>query len=112
MASTPASDATVPTASTKKMRVRSKSTSSVDDMKDVSMEESKPKFQGFKRPMKNGINGIGKEENLFVRAPKDRLGDRKSRSGRRGLPKKGQFSKQSFLLLSELLAWHATIYIS
>ena len=91
MASIPSSAATVPTASTKKMRVRSKSTSAVDDMKDEPMEEVKPKTEVFKKPVKNGINGFRRVENLFVKDPKDKLSDRKSRSGRRGLPKKGEF---------------------
>lgn len=94
MASTASSNSTVPTASSKKMRVRSKSTSAVTDegmkadVNGVKQDEIK-QVQYFKRPSVNG-NMKKNEADLFVKAPKDKLHDRKSRSGKgRGLPKKG-----------------------
>lgn len=94
MASSPSSGsaATVPTASTKKMRVRSKSTSAVDDVKeDVPTQNEKRVVDVVKTSLKNGINGTQNgAESLFVKGPKDKHQERKSRSGRRGLPKKGK----------------------
>lgn len=93
MASSPSSGSapTVPTASTKKMRVRSKSTSAVDDVKeDVPTQNEKRVVDVVKTSLKNGINGTQNgAESLFVKGPKDKHQERKSRSGRRGLPKKG-----------------------
>lgn len=94
MASSPSSGSavsTVPTASTKKMRVRSKSTSAVEDVKeDVPTQNERRVVDGVKTSLKNGFNGTQNgTESLFVKAPKDKHHDRKSRSGRRGLPKKG-----------------------
>lgn len=84
---------TVPTASTKKMRVRSKSTSAVEDVKEEEVTTTKDEKRvvgGVKASLKNGLNGTQNgAETLFVKAPKDKHHDRKSRSGRRGLPKKG-----------------------
>lgn len=94
MASSPSSGAaaaTFPTASTKKMRVRSKSTSAVEDVKEVPPNNEKRVVDSVKTSLKNGVNGTQNgEESLFVKAPKDKHHDRKSRSGRRGLPKKGE----------------------
>lgn len=92
MASSPSSSATTfPTASTKKMRVRSKSTSAVEDVKEVPPKNEKRVVDGVHTSLKNGINGAQNgEESLFVKAAKDKHHDRKSRSGRRGLPKKGE----------------------
>lgn len=93
MASSPSSSpaATVPTASTKKMRVRSKSTSAVEEVKEVPANNEKQVVVSVKTNLKNGINGAQNgAESLFVKAPKDKHHDRKSRSGRRGLPKKGE----------------------
>ena len=95
MASSPSSGSagTVPTASTKKMRVRSKSTSAVEDVKEEEVATTKDEKRvvgGVKASLKNGLNGTQNgAETLFVKAPKDKHHDRKSRSGRRGLPKKG-----------------------
>ncbi|KAJ7376948.1 Programmed cell death protein 4 [Desmophyllum pertusum] len=95
MASSPSSSPaeTFPTASTKKMRVRSKSTSAVEDIvKEVPPKDENLVVDDVKTSLKNGINGTQNGEepsNLFVKAPKDKHHDRKSRSGLRGLPKKG-----------------------
>lgn len=92
MASSPSSfpATTFPTASTKKMRVRSKSTSAVDDVNEVPPKNEKQVVEAVHASLKNGINGAQNgEESLFVKAAKDKHHDRKSRSGRRGLPKKG-----------------------
>ncbi|XP_058972688.1 programmed cell death protein 4-like isoform X1 [Pocillopora verrucosa] len=94
MASSPSSGGvtTIPTASTKKMRVRSKSTSAVEDAKEAPQNNGRRVvIDGVKAGLKNGFNGTqnGEESSLFVKAPKDKHHDRKSRSGRRGLPKKG-----------------------
>lgn len=87
----PAAAATVPTASTKKMRVRSKSTSAVEDVKDeVQTTNERRAIDGVKSSLRNGFNGTENgSESLFVKNPKDKHHDRKSRTGRRGLPKKG-----------------------
>lgn len=93
MASSPSSGGvtTFPTASTKKMRVRSKSTSAVEDVKEPPQNNGRRVVDGVKASLKNGFNGTQNgEESLFVKAPKDKHHDRKSRSGRRGLPKKGK----------------------
>ena len=95
MASSPSSGGvtTIPTASTKKMRVRSKSTSAVEDAKEAPQNNGRRVvIDGVKAGLKNGFNGTqnGEESSLFVKAPKDKHHDRKSRSGRRGLPKKGK----------------------
>lgn len=93
MASSPSSfpATTFPTASTKKMRVRSKSTSAVDDINEVPPKNEKKVVEAVHASLKNGINGAQNgEEALFVKAAKDKHHDRKSRSGRRGLPKKGE----------------------
>lgn len=93
MASSPSSGpaTTFPTASTKKMRVRSKSTSAVEDVKEVPPKNEKRVVDGVKTGLNNGVNGTQNGgESLFVKAPKDKHHDRKSRSGLRGLPKKGQ----------------------
>lgn len=96
MASSPSSSPaeTFPTASTKKMRVRSKSTSAVEDVvKEVPPKDENLVLDDVKTSLKNGINGTQNGEepsNLFVKAPKDKHHDRKSRSGLRGLPKKGE----------------------
>lgn len=96
MASSPSSGSavTVPTASTKKMRVRSKSTSAVEDVKeDVRTTNEKQAVGGVKANFKNGINGTQNgADSLFVKPQKDKHHDRKSRSGRRGLPKKGKLN--------------------
>lgn len=88
----PAAAATVPTASTKKMRVRSKSTSAVEDVKDeVQTTNERRAIDGVKSSLRNGFNGTENgSESLFVKTPKDKHHDRKSRTGRRGLPKKGK----------------------
>ncbi|KAK2549496.1 Programmed cell death protein 4 [Acropora cervicornis] len=83
---------TIPTASSKKMRVRSKSTSAVDDSKEeVPIQSAKRVGNGVKIRFRDGINGTVQNgaESLFMKGPKDKHHDRKSRSGRRGLPKKG-----------------------
>ena len=99
MASTASSHSTVPTASSKKMRVRSKSTSAVTD-EDVKFDLNGVKqndlkqVHHFKKPSVNG-NLKKNEADLFVKAPKDKHHDRKSRSGKgRGLPKKGRIRKK------------------
>lgn len=74
---------TVPTASTKKMRVRSKSTSDVGDA------QNNDHFSGHKRENKVGINGKANNENMVKQGREKQL-DRKSRTGLRGLPKKGK----------------------
>lgn len=94
MASSPSSSSaeTIPTASSKKMRVRSKSTSAVDDSKEeVPVQSAKRVGNGVKIRFRDGINGTVQNgaESLFMKGPKDKHHDRKSRSGRRGLPKKG-----------------------
>lgn len=94
MASSPSSSSaeTIPTASSKKMRVRSKSTSAVDDSKEeVPIQSAKRVGNGVKIRFRDGINGTVQNgaESLFMKGPKDKHHDRKSRSGRRGLPKKG-----------------------
>lgn len=94
MASSPSSSSaeTIPTASSKKMRVRSKSTSAVDDSKqEVPIQSAKRVGNGEKTRFRDGINGTVQNgaESLFMKGPKDKHHDRKSRSGRRGLPKKG-----------------------
>ncbi|XP_068708684.1 programmed cell death protein 4-like [Montipora capricornis] len=93
MASSPSSSSaeTIPTASTKKMRVRSKSTSAVEDVKEEAPTHTPNQvIDGAKKIFKNGINcSKNGAESLFVRSPKDKQHDRKSRSGLRGLPKKG-----------------------
>ena len=93
MASSPSSfpATTFPTASTKKMRVRSKSTSAVDDVNEVPPKNENKVVEAVHASLNNGINGAQNgEESLFVKAAKDKHHDRKSRSGRRGLPKKGE----------------------
>ena len=93
MASSPSSvpATTFPTASTKKMRVRSKSTSAVEDVKELPPKNEKRVVEAVHKSLKNGINGAQNgDESLFVKATKDKHHDRKSRSGRRGLPKKGE----------------------
>ncbi|XP_020616723.1 programmed cell death protein 4-like [Orbicella faveolata] len=92
MASSPSSvpATTFPTASTKKMRVRSKSTSAVEDVKEVPPKnEKRVVVEAVHTSLKNGVNGAQNGEESFVKATKDKHHDRKSRSGRRGLPKKG-----------------------
>lgn len=94
MASTNSS--TVPTASSKKMRVRSKSTSAVadDDLKVSENGVKKDEISHVQYSKRYTFNGNVKKNDseLFVRAPKDKLHDRKSRTGKgRGLPKKGIF---------------------
>lgn len=76
---------TVPTASTKKMRVRSKSTSDVGDSQknDFGLQIS-----GVKG--KVGLNGKAANHEIGVRHGRDKQLDRKSRTGLRGLPKKGK----------------------
>ena len=95
MASSLSSSATTfPTASTKKMRVRSKSTSAVEDtQEETSLTDEKKAVDGVKTTFHvNGMNDTRNgQESLFVKTPKDKHHDRKSRSGRRGLPKKGEF---------------------
>ncbi|XP_074615516.1 programmed cell death protein 4-like isoform X2 [Acropora palmata] len=74
------------------MRVRSKSTSAVDDSKEeVPIQSAKRVGNGVKIRFRDGINGTVQNgaESLFMKGPKDKHHDRKSRSGRRGLPKKG-----------------------
>lgn len=74
------------------MRVRSKSTSAVDDSKEeVPIHSAKRVGNGVKIRFRDGINGTVQNgaESLFMKGPKDKHHDRKSRSGRRGLPKKG-----------------------
>lgn len=95
MASTNSSG-TVPTASSKKMRIRSKSTSAVtdEDMRDDENGIKKEEINLVHHSKKSALNGNLKKNDgeLFVKAPKDKLHDRKSRSGKgRGLPKKGNF---------------------
>lgn len=74
------------------MRVRSKSTSAVEDVKEVPPKnEKRVVVEAVYTSLKNGVNGAQNgEESLFVKATKDKHHDRKSRSGRRGLPKKGE----------------------
>jgi len=85
---------TVPTASSKKMRIRSKSTSAVTD-EDMKVDENgvnKDEIRHIQFSKTSALNGNLKKHDgeLFVKAPKDKLHDRKSRSGKgRGLPKKG-----------------------
>ena len=87
---------TVPTASSKKMRIRSKSTSAVTD-EDMKVDENgvnKDEIRHIQFSKTSALNGNLKKHDgeLFVKAPKDKLHDRKSRSGKgRGLPKKGNF---------------------
>ncbi|EDO34959.1 predicted protein [Nematostella vectensis] len=80
--------ATVPTASTKKMRIRSKSTSDVGEVKSSSLAEEKQQIRGTNASTRHGINGSAHPE-LSVKASEKRQTDRKPRTGRRGLPKKG-----------------------
>jgi len=53
---------------------------------------SRPKLKGRRMINRGGNNNTKKTEDdqdsLFVRAPKDKLHDKKSRSGKRGIPKK------------------------
>ena len=124
MASSPSSGSavTVPTASTKKMRVRSKSTSAVEDVKEEApTKNEKQVVDDVKTTFKNGINGIQNgAESLFVKGPKDKHHDRKSRSGRRGLPKKGKLQSRSFplrkvfnitLILNYAVFWKYSIVV-
>ncbi|XP_031560209.1 programmed cell death protein 4-like [Actinia tenebrosa] len=73
---------TVPTASTKKMRVRSKSTS------DVGETQNNDHIPTYKRENKVGINGKANNEHMVKQGREKQL-DRKPRTGLRGLPKKG-----------------------
>lgn len=81
---------TVPTASTKKMRVRSKSTSDVGDA------QNNDHFSGPKRENKVGINGKANNEHM-VKQGREKHFDRKSRTGLRGLPKKGNMKSRIVL---------------
>ncbi|KXJ11745.1 programmed cell death protein 4 [Exaiptasia diaphana] len=74
---------TVPTASTKKMRVRSKSTSDVGDSQKHDFAPNLTAVKG-----KTGLNGRAANHDGVVRREKQQH-DRKSRTGLRGLPKKG-----------------------
>lgn len=73
---------TVPTASTKKMRVRSKSTSDVGDSPNNDFTANTAAVKG-----KVGLNGKAANHENMRRDKQPH--DRKSRTGLRGLPKKG-----------------------
>lgn len=74
---------TVPTASTKKMRIRSKSTSDVGDSPNNDFAAHTAGVKG-----KAGVNG--KAANFENSRREKQTHDRKSRTGLRGLPKKGK----------------------
>jgi hypothetical protein len=78
---------TVPTASTKKMRVRSKSTSDVGDSQN---NDGGLHIPGHKGDTKVGLNGKALHSELLVKHGREKQLDRKSRTGLRGLPKKGK----------------------
>ena len=97
---------TVPTASTKKMRVRSKSTSDVGDSQKNDFGVHTVGGKG-----KVGLNGkAAKNDVNVVKHGRDKQHDRKSRTGLRGLPKKGTYNKLQVFPHQEVFYHHKFRY--